>query len=288
MALTHTDANIPTLRINKFPSKEMFEQALSQHLIDENQISVILGDFVQADWDQPDSHKEDFIKNRTHYIDTSNTVPLQLTTWTAPDVNVVSYEEQNPGNYWTRLIHCFNFLSYEDVAKPWRLILSCISSLTIGSYTIISGTPTVRDVTGLDDIFPSGYIIPYIGNFKLYLDYMENMGVLPSTIDPDDYDTGEDYLILDLNSDEDTMGFIIMTNNSAYGLDTTPLPSINMVLNLPTVITIPLGFIPDIPLSKLYPSIPTPTPSDEGKLLSVNSDGEFELVTIVNSENTPY
>jgi len=34
--------------------------------------------------------------------------------------------------------------------------------------------------------------------------------------------------------------------------------------------------------------VPEPTTQDEGKLLSVNANGEYELVTIVNAENVPY
>lgn len=39
---------------------------------------------------------------------------------------------------------------------------------------------------------------------------------------------------------------------------------------------------------ELVPSVPAPTRADEGKLLSVNSNGEYALVTIVNSENIAY
>lgn len=35
-------------------------------------------------------------------------------------------------------------------------------------------------------------------------------------------------------------------------------------------------------------SVPTPTSADENKLLSVNSSGQYVLVTIVNSENVAY
>jgi hypothetical protein len=36
------------------------------------------------------------------------------------------------------------------------------------------------------------------------------------------------------------------------------------------------------------PLIPTPTVSDEGKFLLVNANGEYELTTILNSENIAY
>ena len=41
-------------------------------------------------------------------------------------------------------------------------------------------------------------------------------------------------------------------------------------------------------LTNLPSAVPTPTAADEGKMLQVNALGQYELVTIVNSELIPY
>ena len=41
-------------------------------------------------------------------------------------------------------------------------------------------------------------------------------------------------------------------------------------------------------LTNLPSAVPTPTAADEGKMLQVNASGQYELVTIVNSELQPY
>lgn len=66
--------------------------------------------------------------------------------------------------------------------------------------------------------------------------------------------------------------------------DNTALDYIKNKPNLATVAT--SGSYND--LSNKPAAIPTPTSADTDKLLSVNSSGEYELVTIVNSELIPY
>lgn len=263
MALTHTDTNIENLKINKFNTLAEFEAAQAQSLIGNYDISLI-GEVLQTDWGQNNSTKEDYIKNRTHYIDWNNTHLVELSSeYTFPMSGSILCNPSNMVEYNFAEKVRYNENGEYSLFDLMEYIAENLDTMTISGVTVFSGGGvTFRHETIGGEDFICG------GNLAIFLDFFEPGG------DYSQYDTGEDYVFTTF------YGLLFLTNNPNYGLDGVNTPDVSILFRLPNIMQLN-------PIFTTF-ALPIPEPSDYGKLLSVNQNGHFELLSIVNSENISY
>ena len=289
MALTHTDTNIENLKINKFNTLAEFEAAQAQSLIGNYDISLI-GEVLQTDWGQNNSTKEDYIKNRTHFIleptIANNPVPVVNEVFAADQYKTFAFTLTSKSN------NLFDELTAnrttDETLDNSAKFLSWFRSLTVNSTTVFffnASQPIKRITSDLTQKLISYGVVsntPFIGNAKVFFEYFYQIYGDIGGLDPNDYDTGEDYFFMTVGIN-DYMVFMASSTNTSYNLQNGVVPTVSATAVIPNVRKINNIYLPDS-----IQTIPTPTQLDSGKLLSVNANGEYELITIVNSENISY
>ena len=71
------DKTLSNLVINKIPTQEIYNKLKERNLINEDELYLVEEDSGSPDWNQNDETAPDYIKNRTHYVNTDGTiVPL--------------------------------------------------------------------------------------------------------------------------------------------------------------------------------------------------------------------
>lgn len=68
------DKTLSNLVINKIPTQEIYNKLKERNLINEDELYLVEEDSGSPDWNQNDETAPDYIKNRTHYVNTDGTV----------------------------------------------------------------------------------------------------------------------------------------------------------------------------------------------------------------------
>ena len=192
MSITHTDTNIPILNINRFTSKSDFNQAVTQGLIGNNELSIVGGDSSIGDLDDvqisSQSNGQVLVYNGTTGEWTNRSMMMDdlsdVNTINAADGSILMY---NSSNYWGAVDasavlpnqsgQSGKYLITNGTSASWASMKHDFGFASDGSQSLSYSAffdpgRDSRVITISDDIMVSFYIGNYSDNYL----WIENTG----------------------------------------------------------------------------------------------------------------